>query len=124
MSQKNLKIALVGSGVVGASTASEMLKRKPLVDLKTFSEPKISDGRFRGYDQPKFKTKEELNSFLADVKHIYLSRTPKMPFNHLNDYVKEYDLVIHKKSILSSCQRIHVQNIVHYHLRKGVLTLN
>ena len=121
MSAKIKKIGLVGGASTGAG-APEALAARTLKQPKTvFKEPGFKTDL--DFKQPTFKTQDELDNFLKETKHIFLKKTPKMPFRLLKDYVSEYMLIYKKKSRLTGTQRAHVKNIVHYNLRKGTIIL-
>lgn len=128
------KTAIIGNASVGFTTDEALAFSRAEAAGRSLSITKqgaISKGRFKeptffpssGFAQPEFDTKEELDSFLEDTKHLPLKKVPKMPFNQIKDYIEEYSLIYQKKSKLTGSQRIHIKNTVHYYIRIGKITL-
>lgn len=71
-----------------------------------------------------FNTDEEYNAFLEFTKPLWIgNKLPKMPFKTIGDYLKNYNLIMERKSPLTATQRIVVKNVIHDQVRKGNIEL-
>jgi hypothetical protein len=99
-------------GIIGTSKSSNVDSKTKLTDYQ-----KLNDGPV------KFKSLGEMETFMRLTQIIPQKKVLQLKLKTMNQCLDEYNLIMEKKSKLTSAERTQVKNIIHQQVRLGKIIL-